>query len=128
MDSMSEKSREELLEEIKRLQAYVAELEGELHGGEKEKSQRRAPRNELPTDIQLFSDRNLLKARGVNLSEGGVCFEIEEEIPYYMSFRHEGEVQQHRAQMIWMRRLSNGTSRFGFEFVPIEGEAAKKEG
>ena len=34
-----------------------------------------------------------------------------------MEFEIDGELHQHRARMVWMQRLNNGRSRFGFQFT-----------
>ena len=34
-----------------------------------------------------------------------------------MEFEIDGELHQHRARMVWMQRLADGRSRFGFQFI-----------
>ena len=34
-----------------------------------------------------------------------------------MEFEIDGELHQHRARMVWMQRVNNGRSRFGFQFT-----------
>ena len=100
-------------EEIHALRARLAELE-KLRA-QQNKPQRSA-RNELSTPIHFIGDFGLIEASGIDLSDGGICFETGEDIPFDMEFEYEGKVHQHRAHMVWMRRLEDGRCRFGFQF------------
>ena len=53
----------------------------------------------------------------LDLSNGGIGFELEEDIPFDMEFEIAGNLHQHRAYMVWMQRLENGCSHFGFQFI-----------
>ena len=77
----------------------------------------RSTRNEIETTIQFIGDFGLVKAKGLDLSNGGIGFELEEDIPFDMEFEIAGNLHQHRAYMVWMQRLENGCSRFGFQFI-----------
>ena len=76
----------------------------------------RSTRNEIETTIQFIGDFGLVKAKGLDLSNGGIGFELEEDIPFDMEFEVDGDLHQHRAYTVWMQRLKNGCSRFGFQF------------
>ena len=65
----------------------------------------------------FIGDFGLVEAKGLDLSEGGIGFEIEQDIPFDMEFEIDGELHQHRARMVWMQRLADGRSRFGFQFI-----------
>ena len=77
----------------------------------------RSTRNEIETTIQFIGDFGLVKAKGLDISNGGIGFELEEDIPFDMEFEIAGNLHQHRAYMVWMQRLENGRSRFGFQFI-----------
>ena len=67
-----------------------------------------------------MGDFNLIQARDVNLSEDGICFEINYDIPFEMEFEFQEKLQQQRAHLIWMKQLENGRNQFGFKFVPSD--------
>jgi hypothetical protein len=113
------KTKVQLIEELEQLRARLADLEKQWAPVDRP-VQRRAQRNELATTIHFVGDFGLLQAQGVDLSENGVCFETAEEIPFDMEFEYQGKLHQHRAQLVWMRLLPNGRSRFGFRFVSSE--------
>jgi len=46
----------------------------------------RSTRNEIETTIQFIGDFGLVKAKGLDLSNGGIGFELEEDIPFDMEF------------------------------------------
>ena len=115
MQEDSPKDREQLIAEVRELRARLATLEGEAK--KENESPSRMQRNELQTQIQFIGDFGLLRARGVDLSEGGICFEVDEDIPFDMEFELADAPHQPRARLAWMKRLPNGRSRFGFEFT-----------
>ena len=85
---------------------------------------RRAQRRELDAEIEFIGDFDVVSARGVDISKSGICFEMEEGFPFEMQFRRDGEKHRHRARLVWMKRLEDGSYRFGFEFIPPEPHPA----
>ena len=121
-----QKTREQLIGELQDLRSRLAELEERI--AEKEEKPpapqpqhgSRSHRRELPTEIHVIGDFSLIQARGVNVSESGICFEVNYDIPFEMEFEQEGELHQHRAHLVWMRQLEDGRNQFGFQFVPSD--------
>ncbi|MGY8825012.1 MAG: PilZ domain-containing protein [Candidatus Latescibacterota bacterium] len=111
---MQDKDRDKLINELNELRQRVSSLEQQLADDRKPQ---RDERNEFSTAIQFIGDFGLVKAKGLDLSDGGVGFEVEEDIPFDMEFEYKGQTHQHRANLVWMRRLPNGCSRFGFQFL-----------
>ncbi len=109
------RNKSQLIEELNKLKEQIATLEAELA---EQTNAPRSERNELATSIQFIGDFGLVDAKGIDLSASGIGFEVDEDIPFDMEFEYEGELHQHRANLIWMRRLENGSSRFGFQFAP----------
>ncbi len=120
------KNKEQLIDELQSLQSRIAALETKISelegkdGNTAEQSPPRSLRNALPTEIHVMGDFNLIQARGVNLSEDGICFEINYDIPFEMEFEFQEKLQQQRAHLIWMKQLENGRNQFGFKFVPSD--------
>ena len=113
------KSKKQLIDELQALRARLADLEAEGptegdEGGAAVKS--RHPRNAIETPIAFIGAFSLVYAEGINLSEGGVCFEISEPLLFEMEFDLGGEVHKHTADLIWMNRLATGRSRLGLQF------------
>ncbi|QTA89877.1 PilZ domain-containing protein [Desulfonema magnum] len=121
-----QKTKTELIEQLELMRHQMAELESkiiQLESDENKNSNKpitRPPRRRLHADIEFIADFDIIRAKGINISEGGICFELCEDLPFEMQFELEDELHQHRAHLIWVKRLSNGRYRFGFEFVPPE--------
>lgn len=77
-------------------------------------------REPLATPIEFIGDFDIVEAHGINISEGGMCFEIKAGLPFEMRFEHQGKTYQKRGQLAWIKKLENGTYQFGFMFVPRE--------
>ena len=72
----------------------------------------------LRAEIKFIGDFGLIQAQGINLSEGGICFEVEGKIPFEMEFEIDGETHEHRANLIWLSQVGKDRSQLGFSFVP----------
>ena len=114
----SKKTKAQLVEELAELRARLAALSSSDAApatDEGEDSRPRLTRSEIQTSIQFIGDFGLVEAKGLDLSDSGIGFELEEDIPFDMEFEIDGELHQHRARMVWMQRLDDGRSRFGFQ-------------
>ncbi len=84
----SKKTKTQLIEELEKLRTRLAVLEKE-NGAEslaETSGSSRQLRRKLQAEIKFIGDFGLLEASGVNLSEGGICFEMEGEIPFELEF------------------------------------------
>ncbi len=61
-----------------------------------------------------------VEVKGVNLSDGGMCFDVDNALIFDLKFEHEGKVHMRNARLIWMERLSEERFRLGFKFVKSE--------
>jgi len=119
--SNSQKSKEELEAEVVALRRKVVELEARLatfnspaNGCPVERSSRLP----LEADVEFMGDFDVLRATGVNISEGGICFEVRDELPFEMRFDLHGVTHLKRAHCVWLRRLPSGGYHLGLRFVP----------
>ena len=118
------KTKAQLVEELQALRARIGGLAepdtdaGEQTSGVPEPDEFRSDRRDIEAEIKFIGDFGLTQASAVNLSPGGMCFEVAEEIPFEMEFELEGEVHQHRAHLVWMKPTESGGSQLGFRFVP----------
>lgn len=121
----------ELRAEVNRLRGYVAELEdrlrrlaGEGSSAEEVSAANRQPRMPLDARIEFIGDFDVARARGIDLSDGGVCFEVEDDLPFEMRFKIDGKEQMRRARGVWMRRKPEGGYLLGLQFIdPEPGES-----
>ena len=92
--------------------------------GKPDKSQvvSRPHREPLDTDIEFIGDFDILEAKGINISEGGIAFEIAGGLPFEMRFKVEGRERDYRAELVWMKRLPGGGYRMGLKFVEPGGK------
>ena len=111
----SQKTKAQLIEELAELRDRLAALTDENAADAGDAT--RPERSQLQTSIQFIGDFGLVEAKGLDLSEGGIGFELEQDIPFDMEFEIDGELHQHRARTVWMQRLPDGRSRFGFQFI-----------
>ncbi len=86
----------------------------------KEWTDRGSKRTGLRMDIEFIGDFDILRAKGVDFSEGGMSLDTSERLPFEMQFELDGERYRRRARLVWVRRLPDGGYRFGLEFVPSE--------
>jgi hypothetical protein len=104
-------------QEVERLRDKTALLEARL--SEKARPPHpRQPRKEIDADIEFIADFDVVHAEGIDLSEGGICFEVNRDLPFEMQFELEGERHEKRANLVWVRRRNDGRIRLGFRFAP----------
>jgi len=114
----SQKTKAQLIEELAECRDRLAALTDESAADAAAAADATRPeRSQLQTSIQFIGDFGLVEAKGLDQAEGGIGFELEQDIPFDMEFEIDGELHQHRARMVWMQRLADGRSRFGFQFI-----------
>ena len=92
----------QLIEELENLRTHLAELDKEDEAEIVADPSRsgRPLRRELQAEIKFIGDFGLMKASGINLSEGGIYFEVEGDIPFEMEFEIDGQKHEQRAHLI----------------------------
>lgn len=121
----SGKDINKLAEELVSLKRYVEQLEDKLNKlGEKpeekpeeEVKSREFPRIPLDARVSFVGEFDIVEAMGVNLSKGGICIEMQDDMYYEMRFENEGSEFSRRARLVWSKRLERGGCRLGLEFV-----------
>lgn len=116
-----QKSKEELIEELKTLREQKSKLDSELTAlrkeGEGKVIRERPPRVALDADIEFMGDFDIVQAKGINISEGGICFSVKEDLPFEIRFERDGQLETRRAHFVWAKRLETGGYHLGFKFV-----------
>ena len=110
-----DKTKQQLIAE---LQALRAELDDRADSND-ETAPARAQRRPTETPIAFVATFDLLKARGVDVSDTGIGFETDEALAFEMEFELDGRTHQHTAHLVWMRRHGEG-SRLGFRLTDSE--------
>lgn len=118
-----EKTKAQLIEELEALRRKVAEFEaGSIKSGPESKEhfrcpKTRAPRVNLNAGIEFIGDFDVLEAKGINISEGGICFELTRNLPFEMQFELDGKLHRYRAHLVWVKQIEEGGCRFGLQFI-----------
>lgn len=112
------KTKAQLIEELQHLRTRLEDADHGENGSATE-SDIRSDRKDLQAEIKFIGNFGLIQAQGVNLSEGGICFEVGDSIPFEMEFQIEGKMHERRAHLVWMKQLEYGGSQLGFRFVPV---------
>ena len=119
-----EKTNALLIDELKKMREQIKELESKLAMMEGKKDElydhhmaNRSERKDLLTHIEFITDFDIVEARGINISEGGISFELYEDLPFEMRFTMDGKLHEHRANLVWVKRIPGGGFRFGLSFI-----------
>ena len=117
-----QKTKEQLVEELQTLREQIVKLESEIaglrrHEGKANAFQERAPRVTLDADIEFMGDFDIVQATGINISDGGICFAVKEDLPFEIRFELNGKLETRRAHFVWARNLPSGGYHLGFKFV-----------
>jgi len=83
---------------------------------------RREQRLPLDAEIEFIGDFDIVSARGIDVSRGGVCFEMSTPMVFDMRFTVEETTHERRAVLTWMRPLEGGGCRLGLRFIGDQRE------
>lgn len=113
------KTKQELEDELKKLQSRVDKLKKTLAEcqAQQQKPDGRQLRKKITTDIECIADFDLLKAKSVNISGGGICFQTSAKLPFEMRYEHKGKTVTRRAHLIWLEQEKKSGYNIGLKFV-----------
>jgi hypothetical protein len=77
----------------------------------------RAARAEFSSDIEFIFDVDVLEARGINISETGIAFSVEQGLPVELKFKHQGKDHHYRARLVRTQSLKQGGFMLALEFA-----------
>jgi hypothetical protein len=126
--SDAKKTKEQLIKELQTLRRKLSKLESKPVPGKVKKNpaakgvkpNQRTLRNAISADIEFIGDFDVIKARGVNISEGGICLKLSDNLPFEFQFYRDNTLHQYRAQLVWLKKLPTGEYHFGFKFIDDE--------
>ncbi len=116
----NDKTKDQLIQELQDLRAQVSDaVEPPPPRPETDEndSASRAQRTTMSGPITFVGAFSLVEARGVDVSDSGICFELAEDLLFEMEFEMAGELERHNARIVWIKKLEDGKHRWGFEFV-----------
>jgi predicted DNA-binding protein len=96
-------------EKVKKRIAEVLEKSGRLSAAQ--------IRKKINTGIEFIADFDLIKAKAVNISTGGICFETSSNLPFEMRFQYNGKTVSRRAKLIWLKHKKRSGYVFGLKFI-----------
>ncbi len=114
------KTKQQLQDEIQSLRRRIDELENQLDACMNIALQERRPRYPLQAKIEFVGDFDIVNARGVNISDGGICLRLADDLPFEMQFEHDGRTVRRRAHLVWLKRHDSDGYHSGFKFVDDE--------
>ncbi len=110
-------SREQLIQELTKLEKRLQEIEPK----EKVPQVPRSPREPLKTEIEFIFDVDVVVASGLDISETGVAFLVDEPLPVEMRFEHKGVKHHLKARLVRTQRLPERGFLMGLE---LQGEVS----
>ena len=107
------------------LRQRVAQLEGERAPVSQQSGAdlTRLDRAQFDADIEFIGDFDVVQAKGVNISQGGICFEINGPLAFDMRLDLQGAGGIRRANLLWMKSRRDNRYQLGFEFVSPDVES-----
>jgi hypothetical protein len=123
--SDNRKTKEQLIKELASLRRRLQKLEQVKKSvktkpaGQKRPKQR-FQRDPITADIEFIGDFDVIKAHGVNISEGGICLRLNDNLPFEFQLYRGGKLQRYRAYPVWLKQLPTGEYHFGFKFIDDE--------
>lgn len=113
---LQDMGKEELVGLVKRLQREPAGS-GSSAKQAPQAGAERAPRDELDTEIEFIFDLDVVRARGINISETGIAFVVDKAPPVEMRFVYQGDQHHYSARLVRTERLAEGGFLFGLQFA-----------
>jgi hypothetical protein len=113
------KTENELRAELEKLQSRIVKLKKRIADAQAQSGQSTAEqtRKKLKATIEFIADFDLLKARAINISDSGICFETSSNLPFEMRYQHNGQTVSRRAHLIWVKHKEKSGYNFGLKFV-----------
>ena len=85
---------------------------------DKNSERRRADRMSACTDMDLCMSDDTIKASSVNVSDTGVCLDVEEPLKFWLRMEVDGDTVVREAQIAWAKKKPKGGMSYGFAFTP----------
>ena len=110
-------TREQLLSEVRRLRARQGENRPSPCDADAEEKVSRAVRKELSTTVEFIFDLDVVEARGLNISDTGIAFVVDQPPPVELRFRQGDEDHQYKAELVRTQSDPKGGFLMGLRFA-----------
>jgi len=115
------RTNEELLVEIELLKNRIKTLEEPFPESDQlNDDEVREKREVITTQIEFIGEFDILEAKGINISEGGVCFLISDPLAFEMKFISGEKAERHRGHLVWVKKVDGEGFHLGIKFVNPE--------
>ena len=84
---------------------------------DKNSERRRADRVSVCTDMDLCMSDDTIKASSVNVSDTGVCLDVEEPLKFWLRMEVDGDTVVREAQIVWAKKKQEEGMSYGFRFT-----------
>lgn len=92
------------------------------HDSEKCGDDRNQVRRPFSSKVEFIANFDVMEAGGINISDGGVAFEVAQGLSFDMRLPDHSGDQVHQAELVWLKRRPDGSVRLGFKFTKKETE------
>jgi hypothetical protein len=80
-------------------------------------------RLDYQTPVEFIIEGDVLNANSVNISKTGIRFETERPLRFTLRFRHEDENKVIVSDLVWAKRMEDGSMSYGLDFVDLSKES-----
>ena len=117
-DNLAGMTREQLVSEVLRLRAELkAAKPGGCDDNRPQEKVVRAAREKLTTTVEFIFDLDVVEARGLNISETGIAFVVDQPPPVELRFRQNGVDHQYKAELVRTMKNPDGGFLMGLRFA-----------
>ena len=89
---------------------------------DKDLNKRRAERVPLLADVDLDINADIITAMVTDISDTGVRIDTSPPLITRMRFVFDSQLQDRKAQLVWVKKTLDGCMSYGFEFLPDNEE------
>ena len=84
----------------------------------------RAKRVPFLADVELDINADIITAMVTNISDTGIRIDTSPPLIASMRFGLDSQLQDRKAQLVWVKKTIDGCMSYGFEFLPEEKDDA----
>ena len=82
---------------------------------------RRSERYELDAGLEFYVDADIMGASCLDISQTGIAFVSPGPLVVELRLNVDGEREERRARLVWAEQMTDGSVRYGLEFVDDAG-------
>ena len=78
---------------------------------------RRSERYQLDAGVEFYVDADILGANCLDVSQTGISFVAPGPLEVELRLTVDGEREERRARLVWAEQMTDGSVRYGLEFI-----------